>query len=168
MKHLSLLFIAIIFSTVSFSQRTIQLRTIWTRPQVHVIFEGYMVSFTIKDIDKALALLYETGDHTYGRSCGLDTAGDYTVELYPGFRMEYQFPLQPLIQRGVGAFLLSTGHALVQNKKHKKLTTVTTDLEPLTEGDQQTVIKFYDPKTGKILFYGVMAADMYTKDIGLD
>jgi hypothetical protein len=169
MKHLSLLFIAfIILANQVFAQRTIRLRTMWARPQVHVLFEGYVVSFTIKDIDKALVLLDETGDHTYGRSCGLDTNGDYLIELYPGLRTEYLNPLQPIIQRAVGAFLLSSGHAYVQNKKHRKLKTITTDIEPIVGGEKETVIKFYDPKKGKILFYGVLPAAMYTKDIGLD
>ena len=168
MKQLSLLFMALVLSGHVFAQRTIRLRSMWERPQVHVLFEGYVVSFTIKDIDKALVLLYETGDHTYGKTCGLDTSGDYLIELYPGLKMEYINPLQPLMQKGVGAFLLSSGHAFVQNKKKRQLKTIVTDIEPIVGGQQQTVIKFYDPKNGKILFSGVMAADMYTKDIGLD
>jgi len=168
MKHLLLLFIGFTLSARVFAQRTIQLRTMWGRPQVHVLFEGYVVSFRIKDINKALLLLNETGDHTYGTSCGLDTAGDYLIELYPGLKMEYLNPLQPLIQKAVGAFLLGSGHAYVQNKKKRQLKTITNDMEPIVGGERETVIKFYDPKSGKILFYGVLPADMYTKDIGLD
>ncbi len=168
MKHLSLLFAAFLVSYTILAQRPVQMRTMWQRPQVHVLFNGYTISFTIKDINKALVLLYETGDHTYGTSCGLDTAGDYVIELYAGMRMEYRNPQQRMMQQGIGAFLLGTGHALVQNKKHKKVMSVNKDIEPLIEGQTGTVYKFYDPQNGMLFFYGVMPADMYTKDIGLD
>lgn len=169
MKFFLSLFICFALSYTAFGQDpTVQLRTMWNRPQVHVLFNGYTISFTIHDIDKALGLLYETGDHTYGRSSGLDTGRDYVVELFAGLRTEYKNPVQPLLQRAIGAFLLATGHALVQNKKHKALKEITKDKEPVLEGEDVTVYKFYDPKTGILLFYGVLPLAMYTQDIGFD
>ena len=141
MKSVSLLLFALIISGTTQAQRTIQLRNLWTRPQVHVLFQGYSISFTIKDIDKALQLLAETGDTTYGTTCGLDTSGDYVVELFPGLKMEYRKPLQILMQKAVGAFLISAGHAY---------------------------IIFTDPNNDNMIFAGMMAADMYRKDLGID
>lgn len=168
MKNISLLFFAVFFSVTAHAQREVKLRNLWTRPQVHVLFEGYSISFTIKDIDKALVLLSETGTKTYGLYCGLDTAGDYAVELYPGYRTQYHSNLQLILQRGVGAFLLSAGHAYIETPRHKKLAAITMDIEPIVGGEQETDVKFYDPGTGKLLFSGKLKADMYNKDLGID
>ena len=107
MKSKLLLLFAFIVSGQVFAQRTVQMRTLWIEPQVHVVFGNYTVSFTIKDIDRALQLLAETGDTTYGISSGLDTNKNYNIELYPGTKTEYITKLEPMIQRGIGAFLLS-------------------------------------------------------------
>jgi hypothetical protein len=168
MKCIGLLLTGFILPIALFAQRTVQLRNLWARPQVHVLFGDYTVSFTIKDINKALTLLSQTGDHTFATSCNLDTGGNYIIELYPGLRMEYHNSLEPILQKGVGAYLLLCGHAVVQNRKHKKLKAVVSDIQPLIEGVDLTDIKFYDPKTNKLLFSGNMAADMYYKDIGID
>jgi hypothetical protein len=168
MKRILLFLNALIIAYTAFAQRTVQLRNIWTRPQVHVIFEGYTLSFTIKDIDKALVLLSETGDNTYGASCGLDTAGNYIIELLSGTRTEYKNALQPLMQNGVGVFLLMCGHACIETPKHKRLKEIIADRLTLGEGTNETYYYFYDPKTNKRLFSGKMALDMYNKDIGID
>jgi len=168
MKRILLLLFAFIISMQLFAQRTIQMHTLWTRPQVHILFNGYTISFTIKDINKALALLCETGDTTFGNTSGLDTAIDHATELYPGTHMEYQNRLEPLIQNGVGAFLISAGHAFIQNKKHKPVKAVIMDIQTLERGVDNAYILFYDPKNNTMLFSGKMAAEMYHKDLGLD
>ena len=168
MRRAVLLLFAFIISTQSFAQHTIRMRTLWTPPQVHVLFSGYTISFTIKDINKALTLLAQTGDTTYGRSSGLDTAADYSIELYPGTGMQYRNRLGPLIQNGVGAFLISSGHAFIQNKKHKPVKAVLMDIQTLERGVDDAYILFYDPKNNNMLFSGKMAANMYHKDLGIN
>ncbi len=144
------------------------MRNIWTRPQVHVLFQGYIISFTIKDINRAMELLQETGDTTYGKSCGLDTAGNFVLEFFPGFHQEYHSKLQWLMQTGVGAFLLSAGLAFIETERHKKVPAIVADMVPLMDGVEFTAFKFYDPKTKTMLFDGLMAAGMYNKDMGID
>ena len=168
MKSMSLLLFAFILSASAFGQRTIQLRNLWIRPQVHVLFQGYSISFTIKDIDKALQLLAETGDATYGTSCGLDTAGDYVVELFPGLKMEYRNSLQILMQKAVGAFLISAGHAYIESPRHKIVRAVVSDIRPVSRGVDDAYIIFTDPNNDNTIFTGMMAADMYHKDLGID
>jgi hypothetical protein len=171
MKYVSLLLFAATFTLPSFAQRTIQMRNLWTRPQVHVLFQGYIVSFTIKDINRAMELLLETGDSTFGTTCGLDTAGNYIVELYPGLHQEYHNRTQALMQRGVGAFLLTAGHAYIENtalKKHKKIPAIIADIKPLLDGMDVTTVKFYDPATSTLLFDGIIPAAMYNRDLGID
>jgi len=168
MKRAFLLLFAFIISTQLFAQHTIQMHTLWVRPRVHVLFNGYTISFTIKDINKALALLSETGDTTFGSTSGLDTAIDHAIELYPGTRMEYHNKLEPVIQNGVGAFLISSGHAFIQNKKHKPVKAVIMDIQALQGGVDDAYILFYDPKNNTMLFSGKMNADMYHKDLGID
>ena len=168
MKSISLLLFAFILSTTAFAQRTIQLRNLWIRPQVHVLFQGYSISFTIKDIDKALQLLAETGDTTYGTSCGLDTAGDYVVELFPGLKMEYQKPLQIILQKAVGAFLISSGHAYIESPRHKIVRSVVSDIKPLPAGADAAYVMFSDPNNENVIFTGIMPADIYNKDLGIE
>jgi hypothetical protein len=168
MKSISLLLFAFILSATAFAQRTIQLRNLWIRPQVHVLFQGYSISFTIKDIDKALQLLSETGDTTYGTSCGLDTAGDYVVELFSGLKMEYHKPLQIILQKAVGAFLISSGHAYIVNPRHKIVRAVVSDIKPLSPGVDDAYVIFTDPNNDNTIFTGIMPADIYNKDLGID
>lgn len=165
---LSSLLTVFFLSYSSFAQRAIPMRNIWTRPQVHVLFEGYTISFTIKDINRALVLLAETGDTTFGRISGLDTAKDYFCELYSGTRMEYHSELQNLIQNGVGAFLLTAGHAYIENPKHKQMQAILADINVFPNGVDHAFIVFYDPRNNKRLFTGRMAANMYNKDLGID
>jgi hypothetical protein len=168
LKYLSLLFSAFTLAFPSFAQRDVQMKNLWTRPQVHVLFQGYTLSFTIKDINKAMELLRATGDSTFKSSCALDTAGDYVVELYPGLRQEYHSELQRLLQKGVGAFLLTSGHAYIETSRHKILHGITTDIHPLVPGVEITVVKFYDPRTNTMLFDGIMPANLYNQDLGID
>ena len=168
MKPIMLFFAVFLLSCSTFAQRTIRMRNIWTRPQVHVLFEGYIISFTIRDIDRALLLLAETGDSTFGLVSGLDTLKDYNCELYSGVRMEFRSQLQNLIQNGVGAFLLTAGHAYIENPKHKQVLSITADIDVFPGGVDQAFIKFYDPHNDKRLFTGRMVASMYNKDLGID
>ena len=168
MKRLPLLLFALILPVLVSAQRTIAMRNIWTRPQVHVLFQGYTLSFTIKDIDKALLLLAETGDSTFGTACGLDTTGDYVIELFPGLRMEYRKPLQAIMQKGVGAFLLEAGRSYIEDQKHRPVRSVISDVKPPSRGVNDAYILFTDPRNDNPLFCGSMSADMYHKDLGLD
>ncbi len=168
MKRFIILITALILPFYSFSQHTVQLQNLWAEPQVHVLFQGYTISFTIRDINRALELLAETGDSTYGTASKLDTAKQYFIELYSGFNTEYHSALQPLIQKGIGTFLLTAGHAVVENSRHKKLKAIMVDLDKRVGGENIADVKFYDPNTDKLLFSGQMAADMYNKDMGID
>lgn len=167
MKFILLLFTGLVISSFSFAQRTIPLVSLWTRPQVHVLFQGYVVSFTIKDIDKALSLLAETGDSSFGTFCHLDTSKNFLLELFPGTKTEYHTTLQPLLQNAVGPFLLMAGHAYIENEKHKKVTEIVADIEP-NHGSDEMFVVFTDPKTKKLLFSGKMPVDMYNRDLGID
>ena len=168
MKSKVLLLFAFILYGHAYAQRTIDMRNLWTRPQVHVLFQGYVLSFTIKDIDKALDLLYDTGDTTLGRSCGLDTGGNYNIELYPGTGKEYRSRLERIMEEGVGAFLLTAGHADIKDHKRKTVKAVIANIQTLPQGVDNAYILFYDPRNNVMLFSGRMAADMYKKDLGID
>jgi hypothetical protein len=168
MKRILLFFALFIVAYTAQAQRNIQMRNMWHRPQVHVLFEGYVVSFTIRDIDRALLLLCGTGDSTFGCKSGLDTAKDYKVELFSGVRMEYRNRMQHIIQNGVGAFLLLSGHAYIENSKSKQLHLIIADIQEFPRGVSDAFIKFTDPKDGKRIFTGRMSADMYNRDLGID
>ncbi len=168
MKSISLFLPALILSYSTFAQHTVQIRNLWAKPQVHVLFEGYTISFTIKDINKSLLLLAGTGDSTYGVSSVLDTGRQYAVELYPGTRLAYRNDLQPLLQKGVGAFLLTAGHAEIKDEKRKVLKEVIVDVGTAPLGQNDVVVKVYDPKNNKLIFWGMMNQWMYNKDLGID
>ena len=168
MKSWLLLLAALTLSWSSFAQRTVKIRNLWAKPQVHVLFQGYTLSFTIKDINRAIVLLAETGDSTYWNSVRLNDKMQYTLELYPGSRTEYRTELQPLIQKGVGAFLLTAGHAVIKRKRHKKLEEILVDIGTRGVGENDILITVYDPKNRKMVFQGRMKADMYNKDLGID
>jgi len=168
MKRITLLSAALLYSCIVLAQRTIQLRNLWAEPQVHVVFDGFVVSFTIKDINRAIQLLAEAGDSTYGTTSHLDTAKQYTTELFAGYNTEYRDKLQPLLQKGVGAFLLTSGHALIENSKHKKLKGIVVDAQPYDEGEHISDVKFYDINSRKLLFNGQLPAELFNKDIGIE
>ena len=168
MKRIALLLIGLVLFYSAFAQRTIKMRNLWARPQVHVTFNGYVVSFTLKDINRALTLLNETGDSTFGSYCALDTGKNHFIELYPGSRMEYHNSLQPLLQNGVGAFLLLAGHAYIETPRHKYVPAIAADIQPVQEGRDKALILYYDPQNNKMLFSGQMAVDMYNQDLGID
>lgn len=152
---------------VGIAQHPIPMHNLWARPQVHVVFGEYKVSFTIKDINKALMLLRQTSDSLQVTECGLDTAKDYYYELFPGSHTQYKTAMEPLLQNLVGPFLLSAGHALVE-RKHKPLKEVIMDTGQVGIGETDIFISFFDPKNRTMLFSGKMNIDMYKKDLGID
>ncbi len=163
-----LLFLSLIMCCLhAYAQRSLKLRNLWAEPEVHVLFEGYTLSFTIKDINKALMLLEGTGDHTFGTNSGLDSGRQYIVELYPG-RVEYKNRLQAMMHADIAGFLLSAGHAEVRNPRHRKLDEIILDIQLPDAGEVSTIVRVFDPKNDKMLFWGKMNINMYNKDLGID
>ncbi len=163
-----LLLLLLVFAYTTQAQRTINLRNMWTVPKVKVLFQGYTILFSIKDIDKTLGFLAEGGDTVYGTKSYLDTGKYYSCELYSNNHLEYRNNLQPLIQDGVGAFLILSGHAAVFNKKHKRIMKVTANISEAAYNEPYVLITFYDPKNEKMLFYGKMRTDIYNRDLGIE
>lgn len=151
-----------------FAQKTIKLVNLWEQPQVHVHFEGYRLSFKIKDINKTLLLLSATGDSSLGVTTNLDTNRVYDIELYRGLRTEYKSKLQPLMQNSVGPFLLLAGHAAITNTKRKHLKEIIADIRPVRKDDSCAYINFYDAKNNALLFSGIMPVSLYNMDLGID
>ncbi len=168
MKRLLLLLPLFIGSFFAHAQKNVVIRNLWADPEVHVAYQGYEVSFTIKDINKAMKLLAGTGDKTFDTASHLDPSRNYYIELYPGYRTEYHDPLQPILQLGVGAYLLYRGHAVIKNHKHKKLKNITMDMMPFRAGEHVTTVKFYDPANGQLIFNGQFADGMINADLGID
>jgi hypothetical protein len=168
MKSISLFLPALILSYSVFAQHDVPLRNLWAKPQVHVFFDGYTISFAIKDINRALALLAETGDTTNGLTSGLDENVIYKTDLYPDSKMEYHMALQSLLQNVVGGFLLTAGHAEIKRGRHKKLKHITVDIGELTLGEDNVLVQVYDPKSNKLIFKGKMKPEMYNRDLGID
>jgi|GEM_PF-743132 len=166
----ALVILLIVASARSWAQQTITLKRLWVEPQVTVVFGEYRLLFTIKDIEKAMQLLPFSDQAVYGASAALDTNRAYTIELLPGRKTEYRFPLQGIMQNAVGGFLLFRGHAAIIKGRHKKLHSIDIKLGPPVEMDgYRTVsVTVYDPKDGAMIFAGVMNAEMYYKDLGLD
>lgn len=167
MKRLTFFLLAIILPCVTYAQRTVALHNLWTRPQVHVFFEGYRVSFAIRDINRALEMLRENGDSTNVARCNLDTSKDYNVVLQDGTRLEYRDDMQPLLQNVVGAFLLTAGRAEVEVSKHKLLKEIVSDVGNVGLGGDTVFVRFTDPATKKLIFSGIMPNIIYGLDMGM-
>ncbi|MDR3681377.1 MAG: hypothetical protein P4L41_15530 [Flavipsychrobacter sp.] len=157
-------------ATYSMAQQTIALRKLWVKPQVVVQFGAYRIWFTIKDIEKAMSLLTESDQAKYGITAALDTNREYAIELLPGRHLEYRYPLQDIMQNAVGAFLLYRGHAYIETGRHKKIHSISMNIGPPVDMDGYltVAITVYDPKTNAMIFSGIMNAEMYYKDLGLD
>lgn len=168
MKKLLFLVVLFLYNGASKGQYPLKMRNLWTRPQVHIIFGDYRVSFAIRDINKALRLIREQGDTLQPKKFWLDTAGNYTWELYSGTRMQYNSPEQAFIQNVVGAYLLSSGMALVENRKLKRLEEIVVDVRYTALGGDELFVDFFDPKTNQMLFSGKMPAAIYKMDMGID
>jgi hypothetical protein len=170
MKSVYGCYLLLILSFSSAAQQTIKLRTLWTKPEVKLVFRDFTVYFRIKDIDKAMQFLSEEDKKLYGTTSGLDTNKTYNVELESGTNVQYLNDVQPLLQKAVGAYLLMSGHAAVETKRHKKIHSIEVNIGPAVDYDGffRVPVTVYEPKTGKMIFSGVMDADMYKKDIGFD
>ena len=168
MKSCLIFLLALLSCISSHAQYPVQIRNLWTRAQVHIVFNDYTVSFSIKDINRTLAIFREMGDSSHPATCELDTGLNYSYELLPGNHAEYRHPMQSLMQNVVGAFLLTAGHAVITNKREKVLKEIIVDIDPLDPGDVEGLVSFYDPKTKKMLFQGKMARAIYRKDLGID
>ncbi len=168
MKYAFLLTLSLAMSAVLFAQRTVKLHNLWAKPQVHVLFEGYTLSFKIKDINRTIEILNEIGDTTYGITSGLDTLRQYPLELYSGLKLQYRNALQPLMQRGVACFLLLSGQAHIVNIRKKKLKEIVANILPVKGDDELAYVNFYDPINNKLLFSGCMPIGLYNRDLGID
>ena len=168
MKSLVSLLLVFFLPPALNAQHPVPIRNLWTRPQVHVLFGGYKVSFAIRDINKALALMKYIPDTTYGTKCLLDTSKNYSYELYPGTHTQYRYEMEPLLQNGVGVFLLTRGLAEVENGRHKKLKTIIADIATSETGELSTFASFYDPDTHQMIFSGRIDVDLIGRDPGID
>ena len=171
MKKALLLILVILSGGQVFCQKTVPIRNLWTQPQVHISFKEYTVSFSIRDIDRALELLVATGDYTFGTKSNLDTTKNYSIELFNDLHTEYKSDIQPLIQNCMGTFLLTKGLAVVttpKGKKQKVLKSMLMDFEDVDTGETSVYIHFYDPENHHLLFTGKMPVNMYNQDMGID
>lgn len=168
MKRPLFLLVLFLFCGRLWAQYPLKMRNLWTRPQVHIIFGDYRVSFAIRDINKTLRLIRQQGDTLVPKQFWLDTAGNYTWELYGGTRMQYNAPEQAFIQNVVGVYLLTAGMALVEDRKLKRLEEIIVDVRYTSLNGDELFVDFFDPKTKKMLFSGKMPAAIYKMDMGID
>jgi hypothetical protein len=170
MKSTLSFLLLVMLSLPSFAQQNVTLKKLWTRPEVHLIFGQYNIYFTIKDIDKAMGFLPDLEKEMYGDSSGLDTNRVYTVELEQGRHMEYHFALQPLLQNGVGAFLLLSGHAYIETNNGRKVKTIEVHIGQAMDfnGFYTAPVTIYEPETQSMVFSGAMDTELYHKDLGVD
>lgn len=168
MKKLVFFLLAMVLATTLSAQHLTKIRNLWTRPQVHVFFEGYRVSFAIRDINKALALLRQEGDSTHIAVCKLDTAKDYNYALMPGTVTQYRDDMEPFIQNLIGPFLLTAGRAVVESGRHKYLKEIIVDVQSTGIGGETVFVEFFDPANNKRIFSGNMPRILYGMDLGID
>lgn len=168
MKRFVLLLPLLFILLPGMAQPAIKMRTMWDRPQVHVKFGDYTLSFTINHINKALQLIAESGDSTNGTNCGLDTNGNYIVEIYEGRTMMYGSRIQRLMHTELGAYLITAKRAYITRGKHKVVHEVIVDIEPPEMDLGIVYVRFYDPANHKLVFAGSMRKDMFNRDLGLD
>ena len=171
MKKGFLLLVLLAAALTAQCQKTVKIRNLWTRPQIHVHFKEYTVSFSVRDIDRALELLNGTGDYTYGTKSDLDSTKDFTIELLNDLHTEYKVALQPMLQNSIGTFLLTKGLAVITTPKHKKtrtLQSVIMDYDDLDATETNIFIHFYDPDNHHLLFTGKLPLALYNLDMGID
>lgn len=157
--------VAIVMGADCMGQRPVKLNNLWATPEVHVLFAGYKLSFTIKNMNRTLELMNQIGDNTWGTQTELDTLREYTIELY-GSHPQYRNRLQTMMQHCIATFLLSAGQAEVRYKR-RRLRTVLMDIQPIGPDGNTVRILFYDPKNNHMLYSGTMPVGMYKQDIGL-
>jgi len=157
MRRVACLLLLLIVTYSCAAQQKIKLVKLWHKTQVHVIFHEYHLFFSIRDIDQVMSYLHQSDSATYDSTSGLDTNLLYQTEL-EARDMEYHNKLQPLMQKEVGVFLLLHGHAYIEDSRHKKIKTIVARIGEAidTNGNFFVPVNFFDAKTGKMLFAGVM------------
>jgi len=166
-----LIFLLLVFISCSCSaQHPIKLVRLWKQPEVHLIYREYHLFFTIKDINTAMKYLHQINPEEYDSSSHLDTNRLYSVELVDGRDMEYMKRLQPLLQNEVAAYLLYKGHAYIMDPKHKKVRTIIANAGPRENrsGSETVMIYFFDAKTKKQLFAGMMNVELQHRYLELE
>ncbi|MBA3827925.1 MAG: hypothetical protein H0X33_03225 [Taibaiella sp.] len=168
-KRITFLFL-VIFSFTARAQHTIHLVHMWQKPQVHLVYKGFHLFFTIKDINTTLQYLHRIDATLYPDSTsGLDENKLYGVELVEGRDMEYMNRLQPIMQKEAGAFMLMRGHAYIETQRHKRVKVIISEAGPAEDHNRNTfaLIHFFDTKTGKELFAGMMNLALQSKYLEL-
>lgn len=157
MRKVACTILLVTMAIAAVAQQKIKLRRLWQRTQVHVIFNEYHLFFSIRDMDQTIRYLHESDPQLYDSTTGLDSNLLYQTEL-EARDMEYHNSLQPLIQKEVGVFLLLRGRAYIEDSRHKKIKTIIARIgEPIdTNGNLFVPVNFFDAKTNKMLFAGVM------------
>ncbi len=145
-----------------------QLRNLWAKPQVHILYNNYTLSFTIRDINRALQLLNEAGDSTYGTVSRLDTTKSYTIELLGDARTLYHNELQIMLQNAIATYLLTAKRALITNPKNKTISSIELDISTPETGENFIYLNVYDPKTKAKIYTGKMPVYLYDMDLGID
>ncbi|NDC39957.1 MAG: hypothetical protein EBZ77_00130 [Chitinophagia bacterium] len=167
MRSLILLLLLLCTSS-AVAQRIVTTRNLWVRPEVHITFNGYTLSFALKDINKTLKLLESDGTPYTDAQLKLDTGQQYAVELYPGLRMEYQFPVQALIQNVTGAYLMSIGKVEIKDPRQRVVTSFILDVDYDSHGASQYLVTCFDTRRKTMIFQGRLPASLLNRDIGID
>lgn len=169
MRVLLVITLMFLFPVPDLAQRTQKMRNLWTKAQVHIIFGQYRVSYAVRDINKALALLRQGEDSAlYPQHCWLDTAKNYTYELQAGTRLQYRDGMEPVLQQLVGAYLLTVGMAEVEDSRLKKLPDIIVDIRYTGLSGEKIFADFYDPANKAMIFSGEIPAELYNKEFPLD
>lgn len=169
MRKLLLLFTAIFLTLSSSGQHKVALRNLWAKAEVHIVYNGYKLAFTIRDINKTLTLLREAGDITVPATCELDSGRDYYYEIAVGLHPEYQYPIQDVMHTMAGAFLLTAGHAEIMAPGRKKpVKEIMVDFAATAPGEEKALVTFYDTENRAIIFQGWLNMAIYKKDLGID
>ncbi len=168
-KFLSFLLLVIV-SFSCFAQHPVKLVRLWKKPEVHLLYREYHIFFTIKDINTTMKYLHEINPDLYDSTSHLDPAQLYSVELVDGRDMEYMKRLQALLQNEVAAYLLYKGHAYIETSEHKKVSKIIANAGPVENhgGILVVMIHFYDAKTNKELFAGLMNAELQHRYLELE
>lgn len=164
----------IVFLTIQLSalithaQHNIHLRNLWVEPNIHIFFQGYTVSFALKDVNKAMYMQhFELGDVQLPTQCDLDSNKHHYFELFSSPNILYRNAMQEYLHVAIGCYLLGIGKAHILNPKKKLVPDIIEDVDP-NENSPFLYIKYYDAKTHSLLFSGRMLRGMYHKDIGID
>jgi hypothetical protein len=169
MKVIFLIILSSVFTAFACrAQKEIVLRNLYTYPQIHVAFNGFTVSFAIRDVNRTMQLIAEFVDTTADTTSHLDTSRMYHLELFNDTKTEYTIALQDLMQNSVGGFLLLKGKAQVADRKKRKVRAISVNLEESENGEPVSQIKCYDVKNKTLLFAGKIPNSLINQDLGID